>query len=953
MTLSQAQDFLSKEVTGYVRGADVLLTLNELRTFTVSVLGESFAPGVYQVPASFSIFNLSLATGGPSGRGSMRSVQLRRNNSPARTFDLYKFLIDGQASQDIQLQPGDVIFYPVSKGQASVAGEVNRPGVFELLGGETLKSLMNFAGGVRPSAVAQNVAIDSIVPGSERRLLNVDLQNKKISDDPRIFDGDKIQVFSIRAIIRNSVVISGAVEQPRTYTFREGMRISDLVRLSLGLLSDADTSIAELQRANEDGSKTLVRVNLASALRGDRTADLVLRPDDSLKIYTLDDIAWRGDRKVALTGAVRNPGEFVRADAMRVGDLLRQGRGLEPDAYTQEGHLQRFNADGTPGPLVKVNLIRASMGDPDHDMLLQDRDRLRVYRLSEWQAVPDQAVSIAGAVQRPGNYPLASGMKVKDLIELSGNLVLNAHQSDAFLQRVNTDGTLGPLLLINPKKALGGDPAHNLALSPRDTLRLYTMNEWKAIPEMTVEVSGAVQRPSAYGLAEGMTVRDLISQAGGPALNAFLDQAFLQRTNPDGTVGALVIIDLNKALAGDPKENVMLQSKDKLSVYAQDQAKFMISRTVQILGGVQRPGTFARGEGMTLSQLIAMAGGTIPTSSAEAIIASANVPEGTPVVLVPLDQADKQLLKDKDVVTIPVDSSILTEPIQVLIQGAVARPGVYFFTRRDQKVTDLIALAGGLRPEAWLKGAQVARRPEFLRTDAQLAQQPRLVEVLKLIQTDEYKRAVARAEVDRLLVISSATQGGSSPFNVVGLIGAPTTLPAQQAVEADAAIANQVKGGDLVTPARTKNIVETLVGGNLSARLDEAVRNPRSAQNFSLRSGDVITIPEVPNTVVVDGPGVVLPQAFIAEPGGTLLDYIRKSGGLTVDADPSNTLIIRPGGSLFRPRANTKVEPGDVVFVPTKVMAANLRSSREDFDRVVKLVTNGALLYGILRSLTR
>lgn len=855
LTMAQAERTLSKEIGSIIRNPSVTLTLDELRTFTVTVLGESFAPGAYQVPATFSVFNLVLATGGPTERGALRNIQLRRNNAPARTFDLYKFLITGQADQDIQLQPGDVIFYPVFKGQVSVEGEVNRPSTFEIVGGETLKQILGFAGGVRPSGISQNVSIDSVVPGSERRLLNINVGSTAPAANPVINDGDKITVFSIRPIVRNQVEILGSVEQPRAYAYRPGMRVSDLVETALGLRPEADKSIAELRRTNADGSTELIRIRLAEALAKTPAANLELRADDKLTVYDVNDVSWRGDRKVVLTGAVRFPGDFYRADNMRVGDLIRQGRGLEPTAYMQEAHLQRFKPDGTPGPLVKISPMKAALGDPEHDILLSDRDVLTVYSIKDFAATPSLSVQVEGAILRPGSYILSQGMKLKDLLSVSG----------------------------------------------------------------------------------------------GPTLDAHLTTAFLQRTNLNGTLGKLEIVDLNKAMAGEASDNLELQSKDKLSVYTIKDAQFLIERTVTIVGGVQRPGTFPRGEGMTLKNLIDLAGGLLPNSEAVALIAAANAPEGTNVQRVTVDQAASWLIKDRDTVTVPLDASILIEPIQVIINGAVANPGVYFFTRRDQKITDLIAAAGGLRNEAWVQGAQMARKPEFLKTEAQKTQGPRLMQVMSLIQEDEYKRAIAKAEADRLIFISSSLQGSSTNASLpVGAgatteVGGVTTLP-------DATVAS----AQLVTKARQgDDATSTLLGGNMELRLDLALKNAVSPHNVALKQGDVLTIPERPSTILVDGPGVVLPRAFVFEPGRPLRFYLEKAGGFTNDADPGAVLIIRPSGSLFKAKPSTRIELGDVIFVPTRVMTVKLGSNREAFDRTIRSLSNAALVYGFFRSLTR
>ena len=1139
-TLASTQKIVTESVQGYIRNAQVTLTLDELRTFTVTILGESFAPGAYQVPATFTLFNLILATGGPSERGSLRNIQLRRNNSPVRNFDLYRFLIFGDAKQDIPLQPGDVVFFNVQQGQVEVSGEVNRPASYELKGGESLSDVLALSGGIRPSGVSQNVAIDSVIPGVQRQLLNVNVTKKVPASNPVVRDGDRVQVFSIRSDIRNSVSIEGPVELPRTYAYQKGMKVSTLVSMARGLLPAADRTVAEVKRMNPDGSRKLIRINLTDALKKVPTSDITLMPEDALKIFDVNDVAWRGDRQVRISGAIRKPDVYYRADGMRLADLIRTAKGLTPDAYTEEARVQRYLQDGSPGPLLRVNLMKAALGDPKHDIVLNDRDQVRIYKLSDWkdqvpknveivgavqrpgsyplavgmtvkdllqiagnitltaekenaylqrinedgtpgplilvnptkaiagdpqsnlplraqdqlkvytinqwkatvdlvvdvdgavqrpgsfpyapgmsvkdlievagnftltaeknhaylqrtnddgtpgpifslnpsaaisgdessniklrprdrlslytttqwQATLDQEIKITGAIQRPGQYRLGSNMRVKDLIELAGNFTLDANKENAFLQRINEDGTLGPVILLDPTKALLKDPQSNVPLKPRDVLKIYTKDEWRATPAFTVDLVGAVQRPGSFGLAKDMTVRDLINLAGGPTLDAYLPQAFLQRTNLDGTLGALVLVNVEKALAGDSANNVLLESRDKLTIYKKDQAKVYATRTVKILGGVQRPGEYPRGEGMTLASLIDLAGGLLPNSEKFAIIAASDSPEGQDVDRVPVESGATRLIRDKDLVTVPIDSSILADPIQVVIQGAVKNPGTYFFTRKDQRFTDLVKQAGGLRPEAWVDGIQFSRRPDLLKTNAQVTQQPRLLEVLTILQVNEYKRALAKAQADRLVFLGT-TAGSGSAFEIPSLVGGSAATSAAAAAGALAAGPTSEGAGELVTPARQGSDLFSLIGGNMDIRATAAFKNPNAADNVVLKPGDVVTVPEMPSTVLVDGPGSVLPRAFVFEPGRTLRDYIVKAGGVTSDADTERIIILRPTGSITRPSPGTRIELGDVIYVPTKVMVSPLGGRVDVFDRTVKTITSAALIYGIFRSLVK
>jgi protein involved in polysaccharide export with SLBB domain len=353
---------------------------------------------------------------------------------------------------------------------------------------------------------------------------------------------------------------------------------------------------------------------------------------------------------------------------------------------------------------------------------------------------------------------------------------------------------------------------------------------------------------------------------------------------------------------------------------------------------------------MTLASLIDLAGGLLPNSEKFAIIAASDSPEGQDVDRVPVESGATRLIRDKDLVTVPIDSSILADPIQVVIQGAVKNPGTYFFTRKDQRFTDLVKQAGGLRAEAWVDGIQFARRPDLLKTNAQVTQQPRLLEVLNIVQTNEYKRAVAKAETDRLVFLAGAG-GGNSAFSIPTLGGSGVT---SAATAAGALTPLTTDGaGNLVTPARQGSDLFNLIGGNMDLRATSAFKNPNSTENVVLKPGDVVTVPELPSTVLVDGPGAVLPRAFVFQPGQSLRDYIVKAGGVTSDADTDRIIILRPTGSITRPSPGTRIELGDVIYIPTRVMISPLGSRGDVFDRTVKSITSAALIYGIFRSLVK
>lgn len=863
-TLSQVAQTIESEVAQAFRDAQVTVELDRLRTFPVTIIDQSFAPGTYQVPAVTTLFNLVYATGGPTERGSLRRIQIRRQGSTEmKEVDMYELLLSGRASGDVRLQPGDVILIPTAKTQVAVTGEVNRPAVYELLPGETLKKVLDLAGGVNPSGVSQSVRVESTVPGRERRIVDVDVLNDG-GPNPVLVNGDIVDVYSIRPLIQNQVTIVGAVDQPRSYGLTAGMRVTDLIGMARGLLPSAYRQSAQLLRLNADETRTLISIDLQSALAGNEQADVLLSPQDILRIYDNTEIQTLEGRFVVLNGAVRNPGQYVRYEGMRVADLILMAGGLLPDANAAQAFLQRKNLDGTNGVLQRVNLALAAQGDVQNNVLLTDRDVLTIFTVKESTSFQDERVTIAGEVQRPGPYDLSRGMTVRDLIQISGGVTGKAFTQRAFLQRQLPNGTLGPLQIINVDLALAGDPEHDLPLTALDTLTIY-------------------------------------------------DQA---------------------------------------------EVAFRATQTVRIAGAVARPGEYPKGQNMTLEDLILLAGGLLPSVGEVAEIAPSQTEFGAEIRTIPLDpyvpggplRTDPVMLNDGDIVTITTNGNYLERPLVVTIQGNVNQPGTYSVTERGTRLSDLVERAGGLMETAWVKGASFSRDPKHFTTNQQSQITPRLKSVIDILNEREYARSRAFADLQKFRITGGFTQpnDGNGVSALPGLRFTTTSTP--PFVRPEIVDVDQYVSGTLVTRARVLPMFEPGLLGNLNVNVEEALRRNSSHHNMILRDGDIIYIPDQPQVVTVRGPGVFINQALVYEPGRRVGNYIDLAGGLTDDADRDYLLIIRANGVVVRPRMSTRVEPGDILFVPTKVQIARLSEKYGDVNRLLGTVTNGAILWGLLRN---
>jgi hypothetical protein len=245
-----------------------------------------------------------------------------------------------------------------------------------------------------------------------------------------------------------------------------------------------------------------------------------------------------------------------------------------------------------------------------------------------------------------------------------------------------------------------------------------------------------------------------------------------------------------------------------------------------------------------------------------------------------------------------------------------------------------------------MRGAQFVRETNLLRTLSQDRLTPRLREVNRLVSMDEYNRAMARAEVDRMRISKSVQGSVSSDVSAATALlggGVPT-----------AKAGPEVKPLDFkwnpVTPARDLLPNDLIPPGNINVRMEEVIAHPGSRDDLVMAAGDIIVVPELPSTVSVIG-AVVQPSALLYVPNKSVQYYIERCGGFTIDVAKERILVIRANGEVVRANARTKVDLGDVVFAPTKVMAERLSDRQADIDAISKNVTSAGVIFAILKSL--
>ena len=706
-TATEAEETLRQRLSRLYRNVDVSINLGQLRTIQVTVSGAAFAPGTYTIPATASAFNVLNAAGGPTADGSLRDIRVLRNGRVAGTLDIYPLIgatsaNPGAKSGDIALQAGDNIYIPARLSRIAIRGEVRQPAIYELTAAESLRDALRYAGGVKPSGVDQNVHIDTVNGGTDRVIRDVNLRDKAVVAKVSVYDGDMIDVSSIRSIITNRVTINGAVNQPGDYALTPGLTVDDLIARARGPLYDTYLNQADLLRLNPDNTTTRLHLDIAKALDGDSTQNVPLKRFDILQLYTRQQVAYIGRRLVTVRGEVQRPGFYTQSDNMRVSDLLLDSGGPLPDAYLSRAVLLHQRGDGTYA-YEYISLRDILAGEQSADLPILDNDVLAVYRNGEAHFTPDHTVKILGNVVTPGLYARGEGERLSDLLKQAGAFkpgggtrVTVAHARRPFTDKVIQVASSQTVDYTAEQAVASGT---DLALQDGDVVAVQGDGNLQDHPAV-VTVTGMVNRPGPIIIRQGMRLSDAIKEANGLRPQAFPQGAeFTRMSDALATPGQLDLAEVITRMSD------MLN----LSQYQRERAKANLAL-------IEAAGSAASGSSSGAVAIPGLGGGGAPAANPNLAPLTASLTQNNLVspgrlltpsqlepngaVAVQLAQALRQpggiddvLLKDGDTLVVP------EIPTTVQVVGAVySGRGVVY--RPGQSIDYYVRQVGGFTPDA-------------------------------------------------------------------------------------------------------------------------------------------------------------------------------------------------------------------------------------------------------------
>jgi protein involved in polysaccharide export with SLBB domain len=418
-----------------IEGVQATVSMGELRSVGVFIVGEVKSPGYYTVSGLSNVTNALFAAGGPTRRGSLRAVQLKRNGVAIATVDFYDFLLSGKDNTNLRLKSGDAIIVPIVKKMVAIAGNVRRSALYEIKPNTMLKDALNLAGGVTPAAWTNRIQIERFKENKFQMVLDLAAESSNAIPNIEVQDGDIIKIFPVVEKNKNAVYLSGNVIRPGKYEYKEGMKLSDLLPDFQALEAETYFDYAIVLRQDPPSFlNRIVPFNLKKAIEDHGSVDNVgLQPRDEVIVYSRD--YFEPDRTVTIDGAVTTPLKQKLLENMKIRDLIIKSGGLLDNASPERGELYRRSNENETSTTEKIDFCVscALADDPKHNLALKRFDRVYIRNKKGWEE--EKRIVLKGEFVFPGEYVLVDREPLGNLIERAGGFTKDAYLPAALLLR--------------------------------------------------------------------------------------------------------------------------------------------------------------------------------------------------------------------------------------------------------------------------------------------------------------------------------------------------------------------------------------------------------------------------------------------------------------------------------------------------------------------------------------
>lgn len=451
LNMIEFKKLLKRKLSQYYENFTLDIMLLQPKNVLVAVVGDVIHPGKYVLSSLNTVLDAIIMAGGPSEKGSIRAIQLRRQGKLVASADLYEFLMEGKTGDDIFLQAGDKIHVPYAKKTVSISGEVNRPSIFELKPGanETILDLINLAGGFTDLAYIQKLEISRLANNGRRKLRYIDfskIQQGDSTDNVILLNNDRVEIYSkLDQLDRREVAIFGEIRKPGTYPLEDNMHLSDLILKAGNLNRRAYTLEAEIAKIDPGKPTNFLKVNLNKLNSGaNGGTDIILEEDDQVFIRRIP--RWEVGLTVHIQGEVMFPGRYsIVKDSTTLSAILMKAGGFTEDGFLQESYLMRPSSriifDKEFERLKEMR--REEMSDleyqyfvmrqnsenierivVDFEKLMRQNDKSQDVILKDGDVIvipkAPSVVTVTGSVARPGGVTYTPGKKLSYYLAKAG-----------------------------------------------------------------------------------------------------------------------------------------------------------------------------------------------------------------------------------------------------------------------------------------------------------------------------------------------------------------------------------------------------------------------------------------------------------------------------------------------------------------------------------------------------
>ncbi|EPD6973655.1 SLBB domain-containing protein [Vibrio alginolyticus] len=518
MTFSDVRDSLNQRVKEQMIGVRSDISLGEMRTMQVFVMGDAFKPGAYTVSALTTISQAIYYSGGFSESGALRNVQLKRNGQVIHKLDMYDLLLKGDARNDVRLLPGDVVFIGALGNTISIDGEVNRPAIYEIKPGETYKQAIQMAGGFTANAYSDQIEVKRYAAKGARDALTLNFSQSH-DQQTKVKDGDAVNVLKKSEELTRYVQIEGDVRHPGFIEWKSGLRIADLFQsVDTSFNSTADVSYAVVVREiNPQRDIEVYQVNLANAILSPTSKDnLKLNSRDRVLVFNRfnnEDLDTLADQETVTKAKTLEQAQLQaqqdqleEQEAMSSSVVVSSAAALEKDSKQPKIVFRGKEITKDDFEALKQNTRRTLLAP----VLLQLQQQSRL-------GLAPQIAEVFGEVKHPGRYPITPRMTISTLIEAAGGLTYNAFTINAELARtvINSKDERASIDVerIDLRQAIQGSTADDAIIVGRDRLNVLEKPNVKL--QSTVTLQGEVRFPGTYTVRQGETLGELLERAGG------------------------------------------------------------------------------------------------------------------------------------------------------------------------------------------------------------------------------------------------------------------------------------------------------------------------------------------------------------------------------------------------------------------------------------------------------